>query len=172
MLIAASVSFPLRRNSSSVNHFQDASHLSPMPVQLPYKCMIHQCHPRFPPTVASDRLDRQQMLLRSSLSGKHEINPVPKWIFQEILGTLDNSFVIKAAVNFPMNKRNTLHKQTLQYNKSFMSLRPGWRMVGNQSVKQFYFTTDGQMLKAKYLAILKNYILMNRLYTCWDNTKA
>lgn len=41
MLVAAFVSLPLRRNSSCINHFQDASPLSCTPVQLPYKCMIH-----------------------------------------------------------------------------------------------------------------------------------
>lgn len=41
MLVAAFASFPLRQDNSCVNHFQDASLLGCMPVQLPYKCKIH-----------------------------------------------------------------------------------------------------------------------------------
>lgn len=52
-----------------------------------------------------------------------------------------------------------------------MLLHLGWRVVGNYSLKQFYFTIDGQIFKANYLAILENQILTNRLYTCCDNTK-
>ena len=41
MLVAAFMSFPLRQNSSCINHFQDASPLGYMPVQLPCTCKIH-----------------------------------------------------------------------------------------------------------------------------------